>query len=90
MTQEAINNAIKYAESTLILVTISHSEKILSITIDDNGKGFDKKALKAKPDKDGGMGLTFMQERIKYINGRLFINSSPQKGTKVTLNIPLV
>ncbi|OOG76509.1 ATP-binding protein [Algoriphagus sp. A40] len=90
ITQEAINNAIKYAESTLILVTISHSEKILSITIDDNGKGFDKKALKPKPDKDGGMGLTFMQERIKYINGRLFINSSPQKGTKVTLNIPLV
>lgn len=90
ITQEAINNAIKYAESTLILVTISHSEKILSITIDDNGKGFDKKTLKPKPDKDGGMGLTFMQERIKYINGRLFINSSPQKGTKVTLNIPLV
>ena len=89
ITQEAINNAIKYAESTLILVTISHSEKILSITIDDNGKGFDKKLLKPKPDKNGGMGLTFMQERIKYINGRLFINSSPQKGTKVTLNIPL-
>lgn len=89
ITQEAINNAIKYAESTLILVTISHSEKILSITIDDNGKGFDKKSLKPKPDKEGGMGLTFMQERIKYIDGRLFIHSSPQKGTKVTLNIPL-
>ncbi len=90
ITQEAINNAIKYADSTLILVTISHSEKILSITVDDNGKGFDKKSLKPKPDKDGGMGLTFMQERIKYINGRLFINSAPEKGTKVTLNVPLV
>ncbi|GAA0878151.1 hypothetical protein GCM10009119_11190 [Algoriphagus jejuensis] len=90
ITQEAINNAIKYAESTLILVTISHSEKILSITVDDNGKGFDKKTLKPKPDKDGGMGLTFMQERIKYINGRLFINSAPEKGTKVTLNVPLI
>ena len=90
ITQEAINNAIKYAESTLILVTVSHSSKILSITIDDNGKGFDRKAITPKSDKDGGMGLTFMQERIKYINGRLFINSSPQKGTKVTLNIPLI
>lgn len=89
ITQEAINNAIKYAESSLILVTISHSSKILSITIDDDGKGFDKKALKQKPDKDGGMGLTFMQERIKYINGRLFINSAPEKGTRVTLNVPL-
>ncbi|MDI1322448.1 MAG: type IV pili methyl-accepting chemotaxis transducer N-terminal domain-containing protein [Algoriphagus sp.] len=90
ITQEAINNAIKYADSTHIIVTISHSSKILSIIIDDNGKGFDKSKLKSKPNKDGGMGLTFMQERIKYINGRLFINSSPEQGTKVTLNIPLI
>lgn len=90
ITQEAINNAIKYADSTHIIVTISHSSKILSIIIDDNGKGFDKSKLKSKPDNDGGMGLTFMQERIKYINGRLFINSSPEQGTKVTLNIPLI
>jgi signal transduction histidine kinase len=89
ITQEAINNAIKYAESSLILVTISHSSKILSVTIDDDGKGFDKNALKQKPDKEGGMGLTFMQERIKFINGRLFINSAPGKGTRVTLNVPL-
>lgn len=89
ITQEAINNAIKYADSTHIIVTISHSEKILSIIVDDNGKGFDKSKLKPKPDKDGGMGLTFMQERINYINGRLFINSSPNEGTRVTLNVPL-
>lgn len=90
ITQEAINNAIKYADSSHIIVTISHSSKILSIIIDDNGKGFDKSKLKSKPDKDGGMGLTFMKERIKYINGRLFLNSSPEQGTKVTLNIPLI
>ncbi|WP_373396053.1 ATP-binding protein [Algoriphagus halophilus] len=89
ITQEAINNAIKYADSTHIIVTISHSESILSIIVDDNGKGFDKSKLKPKPDKDGGMGLTFMQERINYINGRLFINSSPNEGTRVTLNVPL-
>ncbi|EAZ81904.1 sensor histidine kinase [Algoriphagus machipongonensis] len=89
ITQEAINNAIKYADSSHIIVTISHSEKLLSIIVDDNGKGFDKSKLKAKPDKDGGMGLTFMQERINYINGRLFINSSENEGTRVTLNVPL-
>ena len=89
ITQEAINNAIKYADSSHIIVTVSHSKNILSIIIDDNGKGFEKSSLKPKPDKDGGMGLTFMQERINYINGRLFINSAPSKGTKVTLNIPL-
>ena len=89
ITQEAINNAIKYAESSHIIVTVSHSQNILSIIVDDNGKGFDKSKLKSKPDKEGGMGLTFMRERVKYINGRLFINSSPNEGTKVTINIPL-
>lgn len=88
ITQEAINNAIKYANSTHIIVTVSHSSSILSITIDDNGKGFDMNKTKVK-NGEGGMGMTFMKERIKYINGRLFINSEPGKGTRVTLNIPL-
>ncbi|WPR74520.1 ATP-binding protein [Algoriphagus sp. NG3] len=89
ITQEAINNAIKYAESSHIIVTVAHSQNILSIIVDDNGKGFEMSKLKSKPDEEGGMGLTFMKERVKYINGRLFINSSPNEGTKVTLNIPL-
>ncbi len=90
ITQEAINNAIKYAESTSILVSISNSENILSIVIDDNGKGFNPSKIKGLKEKEGrGMGLTFMKERIKYINGRLFINSEINKGTRVTLNVPL-
>lgn len=35
------------------------------------------------------MGMTFMKERIKYIDGRLFLSSEEGKGTRVTLNIPL-
>lgn len=89
IVQEAINNAIKYADSTHILVSISHSEEILSIVIDDNGKGFDPNKVKNIKNGDGGMGMTFMRERIKYINGRLFLNSEENKGTRVTLNIPL-
>ena len=89
ITQEAINNAIKYADSTHILVSLSHSKNILSIVIDDNGKGFDPSKVKHIKAGDGGMGLTFMQERIKYIDGRLFLNSEEGKGTRITLNIPL-
>ncbi|WP_136481333.1 sensor histidine kinase [Cognatitamlana onchidii] len=89
ITQEAINNAIKYAESTHILVSLSHSKDILSIVIDDNGKGFDPTKVKHVKTGDGGMGLTFMQERIKYIEGRMFLTSEEGKGTRVTLNIPL-
>ncbi|WP_282135655.1 ATP-binding protein [Seonamhaeicola maritimus] len=89
ITQEAINNAIKYADSTHILVSLSSSKDILSIVIDDNGKGFDPSKVEKVKNGDGGMGMTFMRERIKYIDGRLFLHSEIGKGTRVTLNIPL-
>ncbi|GAA4272606.1 ATP-binding protein [Aquimarina gracilis] len=91
VTQEAVNNAIKYANSDFIIVTINHSNTVLSITIDDNGKGFNIKDVPSKPSNnaEGGMGLFFMKERMNYINGRLFINSTPEKGTRITLNYNL-
>ncbi|MHB0755551.1 sensor histidine kinase [Polaribacter sp. M15] len=89
ITQEAINNAIKYADSSHILVSLSHSKTMLSIVIDDDGKGFEPAKVKKVKNGDGGMGMTFMKERIKYIDGRLFLNSELGKGTRVTLNIPI-
>ncbi len=91
VTQEAVNNAIKYANSEYIIITINHSETILSITITDNGQGFDITKIPSKPknNAEGGMGLFFMRERMQYINGRLFLNAIPGEGTKVTLNYNL-
>ena len=89
IVQEAINNAIKYANSSHILVSLSHSKNILSIVIDDDGQGFEPSKVKKVKNGDGGMGMTFMKERIKYIEGRLFLNSELGKGTRVTLNIPI-
>lgn len=88
VTQEAVNNAIKYAKASYILVTINFNDDILSIVIDDDGKGFDPSILSKVPknNSEGGMGLFFMKERISYINGRLFINSEIGKGTRVTIN----
>ncbi len=89
LTQEAINNAIKYAESSHIIVQLSHSDTLLSIIIDDNGKGFDIHAVDKKRNSESGMGLLFMKERIQYINGRVFIKSIPGEGTRITFNIPI-
>ena len=88
VAQEAVNNAIKYAEANYILLSINYSGGILSVVIDDDGKGFDDTILDKMPknNSEGGMGLFFMKERISYINGRLFINSVPGKGTRVTIN----
>ncbi|MRX41892.1 PAS domain-containing protein [Flavobacterium sp. LC2016-23] len=89
LTQEAINNAIKYAESSHIIVQLSHSQTLLSIIVDDNGKGFDITAVDKKRNSESGMGLLFMKERVQYINGRVFIKSIPGEGTRITFNIPI-
>lgn len=89
LTQEAINNAIKYAESSHIIVQLSHSDTLLSIIVDDNGKGFDIHTVDKKRNSESGMGLLFMKERIQYINGRVFIKSIPGEGTRITFNIPI-
>ncbi|WP_298366135.1 ATP-binding protein [uncultured Lutibacter sp.] len=88
VVQEAVNNSLKYADANYILISISHSEQVLSIVIDDDGKGFDSEKLLTEK-KDAGMGLFFMKERISYINGRIFINSSKNNGTRITININL-
>jgi len=87
ITQEAVNNAIKYANSNYILVSIKHSESLLSIIIDDDGLGFDVNQI--KKNKSEGMGLFFMKERISYVDGRIFINSEPNNGTRITINLNL-
>ncbi len=88
VTQEAVNNAIKYAQANYILVSVKYSAPILSIVIDDDGKGFNPESLLKNPIKkgDGGMGLHFMRERMSYINGRLFISSEMGKGSRITIN----
>ena len=88
VTQEAVNNAVKYAKANYILVTVNYKDELLSVVIDDDGVGFNPEILNEEPknDSEGGMGFFFMKERINYINGRLFINSLPGQGTRVTIN----
>lgn len=88
--QEAVNNAIKYATATRILVTLDKREGACIITVADDGKGFDTRLIEERSvNIESGRGFFNMYERTEYINGRLEIESEPGKGTRVTLRIPL-
>ena len=88
VVQEALNNALKYAQSSYVLVRIKHSKQMLSILIEDDGVGFDS-STSSNSEEGLGMGLFFMQERISYIDGRLFIHSEKGEGTSITINLPI-
>ncbi|MFC6268073.1 tetratricopeptide repeat-containing sensor histidine kinase [Frigoriflavimonas asaccharolytica] len=80
--QESINNAIKHAEASEILVHLFQKENQIIFSITDNGKGFEKGTDSV------GNGLKSMEKRAEEISATLEIKSS-LNGTKILLNIPL-
>jgi signal transduction histidine kinase len=88
--QEAVNNAIKYSEADVITVNLQQVDNELIIHVEDNGIGFDLKLVDSRNTKiESGRGFFNMYERTEYINGNLTIDSSPGKGTVVTLSVPV-
>ncbi|MCL4638204.1 MULTISPECIES: sensor histidine kinase [Olivibacter] len=88
IVQEAVNNAIKYANSPTVLVSLEHNTDELVLTIKDTGVGFESKSTDLFH-ADYGHGFLNMQERATYINGKLLIESKPGLGTIIKLFVPL-
>ena len=72
-----------------MLVQLSIQPQHLSAVIQDNGNGFDVKAVFQNPDKWDHFGLRGMKERAKLLNGEVSWESRKDEGTTVTVSIPL-
>ncbi|WP_457618693.1 sensor histidine kinase [Lutibacter sp.] len=80
VVQEAINNAIKYANASEIIININETNNRLIIEVKDNGIGFNLNSV------DLGNGLENMQQRIEEINGNITIYSEINKGTSIIIS----
>ncbi|MCQ2196907.1 MAG: tetratricopeptide repeat protein [Bacteroidaceae bacterium] len=78
---EMVNNALKYAEASHIMVQLMMDEEYVAVIVADNGKGFDTSA------HEEGMGIHNIRERVEMLDGRLSISSSPS-GTEVNIELP--
>ena len=79
LCKEAINNAVKYSEASLLQLCAHHSDHVIEFTISDNGKGFDMATVKK------GNGLMNMQKRADEISAKLCVKSVPLQGTFISL-----
>lgn len=84
--QEALINTIQHARATRVEIVIKKSQRILCVTIKDNGKGF---FIKNKNRIPKGLGLLTIEERAKLLDADFCLSSEPMEGTKITLKIPL-
>jgi len=81
--QESLQNAIKHSEGSKIVVRLEIGESFLSLMVTDDGKGFDPEQK-----KDKTFGLVGMKERVEMLKGKLLVESSSEKGTRIYINIP--
>ncbi|MEJ7681669.1 MAG: tetratricopeptide repeat protein [Segetibacter sp.] len=85
IVQELVNNAVKHAACTEILVDISQDEKSMTITVEDNGNGFTQSDQNSKY----GMGLSNIQSKAAALEGKIELTTEPGTGTTVTIELPL-
>jgi signal transduction histidine kinase len=83
IAQEALNNVLKHAHALTITVSLSQSDKLVTMEIADDGVGFEPERVKGQ----GGMGLPAMQERTAALGGRLAISSKPGEGARVVMEV---
>jgi signal transduction histidine kinase len=85
IVQELLNNVLKHAVATEVLVQLIKEENRLNILVEDNGKGFEASTL----ENSKGAGWTNIRSRVDYLKGRLDINSEINKGTSISIEFNL-
>jgi len=83
--QELVNNIIKHAAATEAIIQFNRHANRLSITVEDNGRGFDLR----QAEENRHMGIETVKNRVNYLNGRLNIESRKDIGTTVMIELLL-
>ncbi|MBA2693901.1 MAG: sensor histidine kinase [Rubrobacter sp.] len=90
VAQEALANVGKHASASRAQITISYMPDSLVLDARDDGLGFDVSSVDGKPSEDGGgFGLWAMRERVEKVGGSLSIESEPEEGVSLSVEIPI-
>lgn len=84
ITQEALANAVRHSNANEIIIALLADAETIRLTISDNGKGFDIQEQSTRR----GLGLRLMQERTQELHGTLELQSAPEAGTHIYVELP--
>jgi signal transduction histidine kinase len=82
--KEALNNALKYARATEVVLAAKPDGALVEISVQDNGTGFDPGSRQARQDRNG---LSNMRQRMEKLGGKFSLETAPGKGTMVRLTV---
>ena len=87
--QEGLTNIQKHARASIVHINLAFSEAGASLTLSDNGRGFEPVLLQhLQPGRSGGYGLQGVQERLELVGGCLKVESGSGKGTTLFVTVP--
>lgn len=88
MAQEALNNALKHAQAKTLTVTTDYQADFFTLTIADDGRGFNVDEVQARALDQAGAGLGNLYRRTNLLSGTCLIDSSPNAGTRIKIKLP--
>ena len=89
IAQEALRNVWRHSEASRAWLTLEFDERRTTLTVSDNGKGFEVPQRAGDLAKVGKLGLAGMEERTRLIWGTLRLQSNPGEGAIVTVEAPI-
>jgi len=84
--QECLTNVIRHAQAASVRIDLCQEEENILLVVEDDGIGFHESGIS---NAFGSLGLLGMKERAQFCGGNVEITSSPGKGTKVTVRVPM-
>jgi signal transduction histidine kinase len=85
IVQELVTNTLKHAAAKTAIVQITKANNLLTVTAEDDGKGFDIQGVK----QSRGIGWSNIQNRVEFLKGKLDVSAQPGKGTSVLIEVNL-
>jgi signal transduction histidine kinase len=89
IAQEAVNNITRHSQAKLVIMTLSRSNQLITMSIKDDGRGFDPANIPDVSTNGKGLGLASIRERASLAGGHADISSSVRGGTAVHVTIPV-
>jgi PAS domain S-box-containing protein len=89
LLQEALTNVIRHSQADKVRVTLDCIGDKLTLSVLDNGQGFDKYTVLSANPRPVGLGLVGMRERVRLLGGSLNIDSEPGQGTRLVASVTI-
>ncbi len=89
VVQEALANVVRHARAELVSVVVERLDDEVRVLVEDDGIGFDAQEGGEAGPVTGGTGLQGIRERMRFVGGRLTLESAPGEGTTLRVVVPL-